>query len=142
MTRINAGIPVTELSKAHLLAEHREIKRICYRMSVRLKSDKFDDIPAPFYEVKPDGEIKFKELFWLDKGFYTYKRYNELYRECRRRGYDVDNYCGNWGIYYGKTEYWNDYTPTQEQVDMIRARINDRLANPKSKQRQNEKSGS
>ena len=30
MTRINAGIPVVELSRAHLLAEHREIKRVCH----------------------------------------------------------------------------------------------------------------
>ena len=28
MTRINAGIPVEKLSDQHLLAEHREIKRI------------------------------------------------------------------------------------------------------------------
>ena len=28
MTRINAGIPVQSLSGKHLIAEHREIKRI------------------------------------------------------------------------------------------------------------------
>ena len=28
MTRINVGIPPTELTDRHLLAEHREIKRI------------------------------------------------------------------------------------------------------------------
>lgn len=127
MTRINAGIPVSELTRQHLLAEHREIKRICNRLSERLKRGKFDDIPAPFHEIKPNGEIKFKELFWLDKGKYTFNRYNQIYNECLKRKYNVTYYGGNWEIYRKKLEYWNDYQPNQEQIAMIRQRINDRI---------------
>lgn len=126
MTRINAGIPVQDLSREHLLAEHREIKRICNRLKQRLANDKFSDIPVPFYEMK-NGKIAFKELFWLDKGSYTYKRYEQIYKECIRRGYNVQYYGGNWEIYYEKTDYWNDYEPTIEQVQMIKDRIAERL---------------
>ena len=126
MTRINAGIPVGELTRAHLLAEHREIKRVCHRLAQRLTKNKFDDIPAPFYEIK-NGKIAFKELFWLDKGLYTYQRYLQIRDECSRRKYQIQNYADNWQIYAKKSEYWNDYVPTPEQVAMIRQRINDRL---------------
>lgn len=126
MTRINCGISVSDLSREHLLAEHREIKRVCYRLRERLKTGKFEDIPTPFYVIKGEA-IAFKELFWLDKGAYTYKRYNEIYEECLRRKYKVKYYGGNWGIYEQKTEYWNDYEPTQDQIKMIEDRIVERL---------------
>jgi hypothetical protein len=123
MTRINIGIPVRELTRAHLLAEHREIKRVCYRLAQRLTKNKFDDIPASFYEIK-NGKIAFKELFWLDKGLYTYQRYLQIRDECSRRNYQIQSYADNWRIYAKKPEYWNDYVPTPEQVAMMRQRIN------------------
>jgi hypothetical protein len=92
----------------------------------RLDKNKFDDIPVPFYELK-NGKVALRELFWLDKGFYTYKRYNDLYNECKRREYNVTYYGGNWEVYSEKPEYWNDYEPTVEQVQMIRERIVERL---------------
>ena len=36
MTRINANIPVRNLTDQHLLAEHREIKRVCNRFKQRV----------------------------------------------------------------------------------------------------------
>ena len=45
MTRINVDIPVKNLTDEHLLAEHREIKRVGNRFSTRAKLNKFDDIP-------------------------------------------------------------------------------------------------
>lgn len=130
MTRINAGIPVSELSDKHLLAEHREIKRVCHRLKQRLETDKFSDIPTPFHVIKPNGVIAFKELFWLDKGKYTYFRYRQIYEECKKRGFNITNYADNWGVYSSKTEYWNDYEPTTEQVQMIRNRIAERSMKP------------
>jgi hypothetical protein len=130
MTRVNAGIPVRELTRAHLLAEHREIKRVCHRLAQRLAKNKFDDIPTPFYEIKK-GKIAFKELFWLDKGLYTYKRYLQIRNECERRKYNIQSYADNWKIYAKKPEYWNDFKPTAEQVAMIRDRISERLNKPK-----------
>jgi hypothetical protein len=130
MTRINAGILVSELTDKHLLAEHREIKRVCHRLSERCKSNKFSDIPTPFHVVKPNGVIAFKELFWLDKGKYTYLRYLQLYEECKNRGFNVTNFGSNWRVYYNKPKYWNDYEPTIEQVQMIKDRITERLTKP------------
>jgi deoxyribonuclease (pyrimidine dimer) len=125
MTRINCGIPVQSLSDKHLLAEHREIKRICFRLSVRLLQDKFNDIPADFSSTK-NGRVIFKELFWLDKGKYTLKRYKELHIECLQRGFNVTDFSKNWEIYKRKPEFFKDYQPTEEQISMIRERINER----------------
>lgn len=48
MTRINIGINPKQLTDQHLLAEAREIKRICNRFKQRLEKNKFDDIPEKF----------------------------------------------------------------------------------------------
>jgi len=128
MTRINCGIPVKTLSDKHLLAEHREIKRICFRLSVRLSSNNFQDIPADFSIVK-NGKIIFRELFWLDKGKYTLNRYLQIYSESIRRGFRVTDFSSNWEIYKKKPEYFNDYTPSREQISMIQERIHEKLKN-------------
>jgi hypothetical protein len=125
MTRINCSIPVVTLNNRHLMAEHREIKRVCYRLKQRLESGKFSDIPAPFHEMKGDV-IAFKELFWLDKGEFTLKRYKQLYDECKLRGFNVTDYSENWNIYKLKPEYFKDYAPTDEQNQMIQNRIDER----------------
>lgn len=127
MTRINCNIPVESLTNKHLLAEHREIKRICFRLEVRLNQNKFDDIPAPFFEIKKNGEIAFKELFWLDKGKFTLDRYKKIHALCKQKWFDVSDYSNNWEIYKRKPEFFNDYTPTDEQNKMILDRINQRL---------------
>ena len=122
MTRINCNIPVETLSDKHLIAEHREIKRICFRLKTRLQKNKFNDIPSPFSVIK-NGEIVFKELFWLDKGKFTFDRYIKIHKECLRRGFNVTDFSQNWEIYKSKPEYFNDYIPTEEQNTMILERI-------------------
>ena len=127
MTRINANIPVETLTDKHLLAEHREIKRVCFRLQSRLKSNKFDDIPSVFHTVNKQGEIVFKELFWLDKGKFTLNRYNKIHQECLKRGFNVSNFSKNWKIYEKKPDFFNDYIPSNEQNQMILDRIRQRL---------------
>ena len=73
MTRINAGIPPKVLTDQHLLAEHREIKRL---PAVFAKNLKPTGIPKQF--TLGTGHVK----FFLDKGKYTLKRYKLLYAEC------------------------------------------------------------
>ena len=131
MTRINANIPVETLTNKHLLAEHREIKRICFRLQYRLKTNNFKDIPSAFYTINKKGEIVFKELFWLDKGKFTLKRYKQIHQECIKRGFNVTDFSKNWEIYNKKPEFFNDYIPTDEQNLMISERIKER--NSKSK---------
>ena len=40
MTRINCGIPPAELTREHLIAEHREIKRVPNKIRKRLEEGK------------------------------------------------------------------------------------------------------
>ena len=90
MTRINANISIKELTDQHLLAEHREIKRICYRYSARLKTNK---------SVIQTGQFRLgkgHETFFLDKGLFTQNRYWQLYAECRRRQFSITNYANGW----------------------------------------------
>ena len=125
MTRINCNVPVENLNDKHLMAEHREIKRVCHRLKERLRVNKFDDIPAVFYEIKKN-EIVFKELFWLDKGLFTLNRYKKIHNECKRRGFNVSDFSNNWKIYEQKPEFFNDYEPTELQNNMILQRIENR----------------
>ena len=127
MTRINAGIPARELTNKHLIAEHREIKRVpnvIVRGRYNLKS-----IPDQFTLGK--GHVS----FFYDKLGYLKERYMSLYEECRARGFNVQNYLASWdGV---PVELMNDYIPTEEDRRIIRERIADRLANPIAKQKKN-----
>ena len=73
MTRINCGMPVKQLSRQHLIAEHRELIRI----PNTIKSGKaiIKDILEKFTLGK--GHVK----FFYNKLLYLHKRYEELYQE-------------------------------------------------------------
>lgn len=116
MTRINVGIPVKSLSREHLLAEHREIKRIpnCIskgRYNLKGQPKKFKLGP---------GHVK----FFYDKLGYLLSRYKEIYKECRRRKYDVQDYSSAWNEV--PTELMGDYKPTAEDIEIVQKRIQDR----------------
>lgn len=61
MTRINLGVPVRNLTDEHLLAEHREIKRIPNAYLVALRSGSIDKVPKKFCLGR--GHV----LFFIDK---------------------------------------------------------------------------
>ena len=73
MTRINVGIPPIELVNKHLLAEHREIKRI--PNCVAKGKYNMDGIPERFKLGK--GHVK----FFYNKLLYLKKRYIRIIRE-------------------------------------------------------------
>ena len=127
MTRINIGVPPRELTNKHLIAEHREIKRIPNVISkgkYNLKS-----IPSEFTLGK--GHVS----FFYDKLGYLKERYISLYNECIARGFNVQNYEASWdGV---PRELMNGYIPTEKDIRIITERIADRLANPISKQKKN-----
>ena len=117
MTRINVGIPPSELTDKHLLAEHREIKRI---PNCVLKGKyNMDGIPDRFKLGK--GHVK----FFYNKLFYLFKRYIKLYDECKNRGFNVQNYCKAWD--YAPKELLNDYEPTERDRLIVQQRINEKL---------------
>lgn len=118
MTRINCGIPPAELSDRHIIAEHREIKRIPNLVKKGRYSMK--DQPAEF--TLGTGHVK----FFYDKLGYLLERYKQLYDECVKRGFNVSNYTSAWDdvpdIMMGA------YSPTQRDIDLIRNRIKERGA--------------
>jgi deoxyribonuclease (pyrimidine dimer) len=113
MTRINAGIPVEKLSDQHLLAEHREIKRIPRTTFKGV-------VPGKFTLGK--GHV----LFFSDKPRYTFGRYTELYDECHRRGFNVEYYGDNWSFPND-----NVYIPSPSDSDTVKQRIIERATESK-----------
>ena len=125
MTRINAGIPVKSLTNKHLIAEHRELKRIPNVVS----KGRYNLKTAPKEFTLGKGHVS----FFYDKMGYLKERYLELYNECRERGFNVQSYLNSWdGV---PDHLMNGYTPTQKDIEIVSARIADRLANPISKQK-------
>lgn len=125
MTRINAGYPPAKLTNKHLIAEHREIKRI---PNVVVKG-RYNLNTAPKEFTLGTGHVSF---FYTRLG-YLKQRYVELYNECKRRGFNVQNYEDCWdGV---PPELMGDYVPTDQAIQLITERIKDRLENPIAKQK-------
>jgi deoxyribonuclease (pyrimidine dimer) len=117
MTRINVGVAPEELTRQHLLAELREIKRI----PNKLKSGKYilKDLPTTFTLGKGH------EKFFIDKVKYLHNRYLGLRTEALSRGYNVSDFSDAFSNI--PLKYYNDYTPTMIDREIILQRINERL---------------
>jgi deoxyribonuclease (pyrimidine dimer) len=116
MTRINVGIPVKELSTKHLIAEHREIKRI--PNMVRTGKANLNGLPAQF--TLGIGHVK----FFYNKLGYLFRRYELLYDECIARGFQVQYYGDAWmGI---DAKLMGDFEPTEDDIKLIKKRIYER----------------
>ena len=125
MTRINSAIPVQHLTDEHLLAEHREIKRLPYCLERSLKSRSKRRIPSEF--CLGTGHV----LFFLNKMKFVLRRYKELFTECCKRGFTVTDYSSNFENI--SMDYLNDYIPTNTEKEILIKRISERLNNsPKS----------
>lgn len=122
MTRINSAIPVTQLTNEHLLAEHREIKRLPYAYKLAVKSGSIKRIPKEFTLGR--GHV----LFFLDKMTFIMKRYIAIRDECKRRNLAVKDYLGNWFTSDFTDECKQDYTPTEREHDLLVERIKERIA--------------
>jgi len=124
MTRINANIPVRNLTDQHLRAEHREIIRVCGKYAKRLKKtiDSGVDHISMTHNFKMGGG---HELFFVDKGAFTLDRYRRLHKECIRRGFNESNYEHAWDIYRKEDMKWHDFTEAEN--DLVRERIRTRL---------------
>ena len=119
MTRINCGISVKDLSKKHLQAEHREIKRIPNCVA----KGRFSLKGQPKEFVLGKGHVK----FFYDKLLYLKKRYEELYAECINKKINVQYYGSAWNNI--PKEFMNDYVPTQKDKEIVKKRINEKLKN-------------
>ena len=117
MTRINVAIPPKTLTDRHLMAEHREIKRI--PNTITSGRAKIVDIPKQFTLGK--GHVK----FFYNKLGYLKNRYEELYVECKNRGFNVTYYGHAWDNI--PEHLMNNYQPTQQDKEIIEQRIKERL---------------
>lgn len=117
MTRINCGIPPEELTDRHLMAEHREIKRIPNCVS----KGKYSMSNQPTQFTLGTGHIK----FFYDKLLYLKNRYENIYQECRNRNFNVTYYGNAWDNV--PIELMNDYHPTNNDIQIITERINQKL---------------
>lgn len=122
MTRINAHINPLVLCDQHLLAEHREIKRI--PNTIRSGKAKLTGIPDTFSLGK--GHVK----FFYNKLGYLQNRYNDLYDECIRRGFNVTDYSD---CFVGlDPSLYGDLQPTDNMIGSLITRIMERLDSMKS----------
>lgn len=125
MTRINSAIKARLLTDEHLLAEHREIKRLPGVYRKRLESGRsLLDLPKEF--TLGTGHV----LFFINKGAFTLNRYIELNLECIRRGFNVEDYRKNWEVY----GVYNGHTPTEKEHQLLIERITTRLLNSSKKE--------
>ena len=118
MTRINEGIPPIELANQHLIAEHREIKRI--PNCIAKGKYNMEGIPERF--KLGTGHVK----FFYNKLLYLKNRYIKLYEECIKRGFNVQNYINAWDNV--PQELMNDYKVKANDIRIIRERINEKLS--------------
>ena len=123
MTRINVGIPPAELVNQHLIAEHREIKRI--PNCIAKGKYNMEGIPDKF--KLGTGHVK----FFYNKLLYLKNRYISLYNECIKRGFNVQNYISAWDNI--PQELMNDYKATYKDRLIIQERIYERTVNKKNK---------
>lgn len=126
MTRINSSIPVKHLTDEHLLAEHREIKRLpaCYLKAI--KSGSLKKIPKKF--CLGTGHV----TFFLDKFKFTYERYKIIHEECLFRGFNVLDYSSLWDNV--KSDFnWKPYITTDEENNLLIQRISERIENSTKK---------
>ena len=127
MTRINT-IPVTELTRQHLVAEYREIGRIfdvAFKAELRGYTPDSYGIPKEF--CLGAGHVK----FFTDKLLFIESRFAELVSEMQARGYNPQ-----FTSLAGKSrpenpDWYKSWQPTAESMRLIRARISERLAGKK-----------
>lgn len=116
MTRVNCNIDVRCLTDKHLLAEHREIKRIPTHFNTH-----------GIKRVIPEFTLGAGHvLFFLDKPLYTLIRYNQIRKECIKRGFDVQDYSDNWSCYPSQM-LKRVYTPGIKERLLLTNRISSRI---------------
>lgn len=121
MTRINCAIPVEYLTDEHLLAEHREIARLPWNVSEAIRSGSIKTKVPPKFTLN-SGHV----LFFVNKNKFTLNRYKEIREECKKRGFNVSDCESNWNT-NECIQYMGDYTPIQEDKDILIERIELRI---------------
>ena len=126
MTRINL-VPPRELTDQHLFAEFRELKMVPRALARSLETLSKDEVLSripPTYRLGT-GHV----LFFYDKGAYLYRRYSLVRKELDRRGnvdYDRKAKLDLLGV-FEDDDFFNSWTPKEEDFRLIRKRIKQRI---------------
>ena len=121
MTRINC-IPVKRLSSKHLVAEYRELPRVFGLVRRAQRRGETPSIGMADRYTMGKGHVRFfyARLRWL------VRRYDELVREMRRRGYQpryaeprTDDIAVTW---------FGDWSPTPADIETNMVRLRERDA--------------
>ena len=122
MTRINC-VPPEELTRQHLLAEYRELPRVFGQAAKAAgRGEQPDDPRNPTVYTLGRGHVR----FFYGRLRYLAVRHDQLRLEMRRRGYKT-NLPRMWGTVDLPTAWWQDWTPTEADMALNRARIAERL---------------
>ncbi|PID87396.1 endonuclease [Candidatus Gracilibacteria bacterium] len=122
MTRINLINPA-ELVDQHLIAEYRELPRIFGAIRKKLKNNK---------EIKVGKEYKMgigHVIFFYDKLGFLEKRYYEIVKECKKRGFNIKFDSINLSDVPKK--YKKDFFPSPKDIRISESRIKEKLKSKK-----------
>ncbi len=122
MTRINV-VPPAELYDQHLVAEYREIFMVGSSLQRSLKSPTWKDSRIPAKYTMGKGHV----MFFYDKGLFLRHRFLALVCEMKARGMSPDP-DRLWRYDQWPRAYFNDWTPSQQDLAVNRERIAVRLA--------------
>lgn len=126
MTRINV-VPVECLTDKHLLAEYKEITRPFNKVIKRMEKENTSNLSIPKTYVLGVGH----ETFFFDKLLWLWKRYAEVLYQLDNRGFNLDldrffTIQSDLKTRLANTDFWNDYTPTPEDMYLNMARLTKR----------------
>ena len=121
MTRVNV-IPPQDLMDQHLMAEYREIRHVGPSLHRSLQSKNFNINTIPKNYTLNNGHVK----FFYNKGLYLYRRFNELRCELLYRGYNINKDI-TFNIDYFLPNFFNDWIPTNKDMEINLNRINQRI---------------
>lgn len=117
MTRINT-VPVEELMDQHLVAEYRELPMVGSALQRSLKSPNWDISKLPTEFTLNKGHVR----YFYRYGKFLDRRYQLLIAEMKRRGMNPDPSRvfkrSQW-----PDELYNDWTPTERDMEITRERI-------------------
>ena len=120
MTRINLVSP-SELTDQHLIAEYREIRLLCANLTRTLNSKhgfRIEKVPLEFKLNKSHV------YFFFNKGKYLHNRFNQLRDEMVSRGFNPQN---TFPVDIWPEELYNDWVPTERDMNIVRERIEIRI---------------
>jgi deoxyribonuclease (pyrimidine dimer) len=123
MTRINC-VPVKELTDKHLGAEYRELPRLFGQIQKAIeRGEQPNDKRNPTEYKLGTGHTR----FFYDKVPWLLNRYTQLVKECGIRGRTVNFPIVPASVWTIPNEWWNDWQPTPEAMEINRQRIQERL---------------